>query len=437
MFPTSTELFICLIYVLACAFILFKAKCFSDEVLTRKKLLLFFGLKLLAGFVYLYWNYHSKRSDSLDYFSDSITIFERTKSNIFDFVKIVLGVINQGSYFDDLLAWGRGENFGFYNDDQTIVRLNLILRPLNFGYYYVNSVLYIFISMLSCILLYKGFSKLFTEKRYLFMNAFFLIPSVIFWTSIGSKEVIALLFLAVLFYALTYFHEKKTLKHILFLILSLILIYHTKIYIKIAVLGMLIFILISSINIVKKQWHAFVITASSFLLITIIFSLVNSPYNPLEILELKRTGFIEWMAMDGIAENNRSTFEMIEYKKDFLTILLVLFEAIFNFFFRPLITDCYDLKQIVNSLENILFAYILLLFIFKRKNYLEEKESFWVFSLLVFVGISLLIVGITVPNSGALVRYKSVIIPFVMALSIIIVDTKKLSKFFRTNILND
>jgi len=424
------EIFILTLYTIIFSVFVLKYKRLSDELLTNKILLSLFLLKLCFGALYLWIYVKGQKNDAYDYFYDSVLLTNQLYNKPIEFLKVIFGVTTEGTLFNDLLSWSRGENMGFYNDDKTIVKINMLFRPLNFGSYFINSWFYVVMSFFGALLIYKTFSKILVTKKRLVALSVFGIPSVMFWTSMASKEVVTFLFLGLFFYFSKKLLEKISVKHLLLFTLALILVLHIKIYIKVSIVVALIYAILHQFNFFKRPITSFIIVSLLVVTSSLFLDIINYPLNPIEILEIKRKGFVEWMAMDGIAEDNKSTFTMLTFKRDAITLTLVFFEALFNIAFRPLITHCYSFTTYFVSIENILVFFSLLILAFNRQKQMEKQHLFWLFYLLLFVILSSAIVGITVPNAGALVRYKSVVTPFMVLIFVTLADEEKLKRLF-------
>ncbi len=99
---------------------------------------------------------------------------------------------------------------------------------------------------------------------------------------------------------------------------------------------------------------------------------------------------------------------------------------------KPFFVDIRNAMDIFSSIENLIIILSLIGFIFYGvKN--KFKDPWYVY----FIGITftvLILIGITSPNLGAIERYRSLVIPFLMVtvlLSNTIKDSEKLSNFFK------
>jgi hypothetical protein len=417
------ELLVITTYIAVLSVILLKVKMLSSTNLSNRTLVFIFWAKLLVGISYLIVHHFLEANDSYDFFSDSSIIFERIKNSKISFLKVVFGITNSGDYFNGTVSWDRGENLVFYNDDRTIIRLNLVFRLFNFGYYHVNSVFYVFISTLGGVLLNKSFVSLFSGKHFYLLLVIFFIPSTLFWGTMGSKEVLTSFFLGMFFWALSKVFNKHYFVAYFILALSVLFLIHLKLYVLAGIFPIILLFGLNKVN-NRKVFTNFILTCAILVLLVIILNIIPSPFNPVDIIKQKREIFISFMEASEIG--NKSTFSMLPFNSNPLWLVVLTLEGFFNTLFRPLIWDCHNAFMLFSSIENIAIASIVLLVIIFRKKDLNREESFWIFSLIIFVLASFIITGMTVPNAGALVRYKSILLPFLMILSLLIVDTSRL-----------
>jgi hypothetical protein len=133
----------------------------------------------------------------------------------------------------------------------------------------------------------------------------------------------------------------------------------------------------------------------------------------IQILERKQSDFkrlAEW-------QNAGSEFELTSIEPSVLGIAKVIPEGLANCFIRPLPWDAKGAIYYPAILENMILLMLLIgiiLALFNKELYAfdEAKNLLWfcfVFTLLLFI-----IIGITTPVAGALVRYKVPALPFLI-----------------------
>ena len=176
-------------YLVLFAWLVTKVKFFTRSGLSNPQLIILFLLKVMAGIFYgwigLYYGglaqmqdtwgfhtygvqeYHLLFQDPQDYFTNLFRDpYQKGISSFFD---------SSDSYWNDL----KGNVF---------IKILSILNIFSFGYYYVNVILYSFISLIGPIAIYKVMTDVFPGKKIAIVLATFLIPSFLYWTSGLHKE---------------------------------------------------------------------------------------------------------------------------------------------------------------------------------------------------------------------------------------------------------
>jgi hypothetical protein len=143
-----------------------------------------------------------------------------------------------------------------------------------------------------------------------------------------------------------------------------------------------------------------------------------------KILERKQSDFkrlAEW-------QHAGSEFELKSIEPSFIGVVKVVPEGLLNCFIRPLPWNAKSPLYYPAIIENIivfmLLMGIILAFYFKEIYIKEDaKNLLWfcfIFTLLLFV-----IIGVTTPVSGALVRYKVPALPFLVLACLYLLQNSK------------
>ncbi len=133
-------------------------------------------------------------------------------------------------FFTDLFTSNyadNGEFFGSKNSYWNDLRFNIIYKILGLfnifsrGNIYINTLFFNFFSFIGLVMLYRVFVNIYPEAKKAVIAGCFLLPSTLYFGSGLHKDLIVLLALSVICYAL-YFGVKNgfTIKKIIYLILS-------------------------------------------------------------------------------------------------------------------------------------------------------------------------------------------------------------------------
>ena len=289
-------------YSLIFGLIIWKWRFFKHTGLSRRFLIIAFAIKLIAGFsIYaLYSSGYEERSkaDTFKFYDDSEHLFHALKEAPSDYFFMLTGLDQNREhfqqYYDKMNNWNRDWETGFYNDSQTMIRLNAFFRLFSFNQYAVHIVFMCFISFIGMMALFRGILPFASDRKYLFTGAIFLIPSVVFWTSGVLKESLLIFGLGLLVYAMSklYYKRLQKVKYLGILVIALFLIFITKIYILFTLApGLLAFFI--GFNIHRKRTLLLIYGMSIFLILGVGSQVhrINPNYHMGEILAQKQRHF--------------------------------------------------------------------------------------------------------------------------------------------------
>ena len=468
---------------------------FFESGISRRWIQAVFLLKIALGIVLWYiYSYHYKDRENADifkYFDDSKPMFDALFTEPLSFFKMVSGIGIDAScdkYFDQMSNWVRLYNQNLYNDNQTIIRFNAIVRLFSMGYYQVHGVFMCFLSLIGLVALFKVFENRFEKKKVALFIGTFLLPSVLFWGSGVLKEGILLLGLGMLFYAIdNVIKNKKPLQNVILFSGAFALLLIVKMYVLISLLpGLAAFALVS-----KSSWNKPVL-AHSLSLLLFFLGLFCARYiapsiDPLEMLANKQHNFImlgeERMLLyrarasflvkpaqmgcvipttdsnfihlqtgcrirlfnarkltEGrvytnpsdtltykIAMHNappKSFFKLTPLKPTAMSFIGMIPEALSNSLFRPFPWEKLSIMAALSLFENLAVLAICLLALTHFKKPAENLN--WVCFCFSFTILLFILIGWTTPVTGAIVRYKIPALPFLIIGLLFLIDEEKL-----------
>ncbi len=393
-------------------------------------------------------------------------------------------------YYSKMNAWNASFEKILFNDSRSLIRLNVLFRFFSFGNFYVHTVFMCFLSLTGLTALYKTFSGYFLDKKKILFVIIFLLPSVLFWSSGVMKEGLLFFAMGLLLYitecGLLKNYDIK--KNILILLLIAILLF-VKFYILIALIPGLFanywlsrssmnhiflkyisvfafcFLFLALVAVLKPQYNVLNIIANkqqkseaiskggTFLLSTHYFIRIgynqenntlihvkenyyrikpNNDYDAWEITNLTDTLKMKNSADTALykllysVSPSYSTIAPLKLNSSLGSLLKNTPAAFYNALTQPLSFFTKDLLKIAASLENVCYIMCILLGVFCFK--IPEKNNeilFFCFSVFVFVFV---LAGLTTPITGALVRYKTPVLPFMMIFIFMLIDNEKWKK---------
>ena len=389
---------------------------------------------------FIYTDIYPDRSeaDIFKYFDDSEVITSALWTNPLDFLKLLFGVGIENDYFFDhyyinMNNWDRAYDSNIYNDSHTIIRINSVLRLVSLGAYHVHSLFFCMFSMIGTVAIYKIVKEHFIKLNRILILSLFFLPSVFIWTSGVLKEGVLIMALGLMLYAINKVLENRKRKEsMLLIVLTLMLMLYIKFYVLIAFLPAIICYLVAHFTKYKK------VLVYGVLLTCFGVIVMNAKYIPpkidmVKILERKQSDFkrlAEW-------QHAGSEFELTAIEPSFMGIAKVVPEGLLNCFIRPLPWNAKNKMYYPAIIENILIIMMLLglvLALYNKEIYLknEAKNLLWfcfVFTLLLFI-----IIGITTPVGGALVRYKVPALPFLVLGCLYLLQNSKNLNFIERKI---
>jgi hypothetical protein len=379
-----------------------------------------FSIKILAGVAYgiFYlqpaynetsdtWNYFKLSKNETDWFlRDPVSFFK----DIF-----VYGYSHSGNLF-------LGED-SYWNDlkSNIVIKLLALCNVLTLKNYYADIIFFNFIFFFGPVAFYRLIDSLFPVKRAVLIAGIFLIPSFLFWCSGIHKDGLIFLCIAlVLFHFQKQLHAKSILPASLFIcILSFIALFALRNFMAILLLPALIVWLLIYFHPTKT----IVIITTVYGAGAVLFFLsgkINTRADLPQLVIQKQTEFKQ------LPGNSQVSVPLLENS---ITSFLKFFPTAFDIaFFRPHITEIRNKSYIPAAAETILLWMLVLysILFYKKKSSSPQQISFLVCCICFSISF-LLLAGYTITLSGAIVRYRAVVLPllFIPVLQIIDANIKK------------
>jgi len=402
-----------------------KIKFIKNSGFTVKSMQLAFLIKILSGYAlfYIYAYHYNNRieSDTFKYFDDSHHMFKAFFSNPLDYFKMLFGIGCEGKYFDEMYFnemnnWYRVYESSLYNDNRLIIRLNAFMRIFSFGNYHIHNLLFNFLSFIGLVALARFFMY-HIKNRWKVYIAVFLIPSVVFWSSGVLKESILVFAIGLFCYHL---NRKMNLRVALVLMSTLCILLILKFYVLIALMPVVIAWILNK-KLVPKVFYAYAISILCVIATAFMVGFILPQYNVITILVTKQNDFVNMANV----MNVNSAFEMAPLTPDIWSIIKAIPQGLINCFSKPWPNEIKSPLFVASFLENI-FVFVSIIcaaFYYKKTNSNSIKFILFCFSFAIFL---FAIIGITTPITGALVRYKVPVLPFLLIAIFALIDGKKM-----------
>lgn len=398
-------------------FLIRRLRFFNDGVLARRIMIFGFIAKLAAGTAlgWVYSNYYTDRSkaDTYRYFDDSEVLFSSIHDSPKNYWKMVSGWDSDSpelqEYYDRMNYWY--DAYSPVNDNRAMIRINALLRLFSGGNYHIHLVFVCFLALIGVVAATKALAKFHPEYSAPFFMLFIIIPSVVFWGSGLMKDSLGVFALGLTVYSLTFVGSKQhfNLKNIGIWVFCMFMLMQTRfqLFLLMCPLAIAWFL---SIKFDNKRTTTFL---AAYLLISAFTIFSWSTFFEqgfFEQLSEKRNAFIEL----GIRENSNSLFSTQKMETEFPNVLMEPIIGFIKSLTQPSISSNTSVVNMIAGTENILVLTILLaLSGFAMKNQFKEWSLFLTFCMTLAISY-LAVTGMVTPVAGALVRYKAVLIPFLI-----------------------
>ncbi len=393
-------------YLIVFAWLVTRTRFFVRSGLSHPQLIIIFLLKVMAGIFYgwigLYYGGLAQMSDTWGFHTFSVQEYNLLQTH-------------PGEYFTNLFHNPYGGGFQkFFSGDESYwndLKANAFIKVLSvfnifsFGHYYVNVVFYSFLSLFGPVAMYRVMKDVFPAHKLPVLLATFFVPSFLYWTSGIHKDGLIFLGISLVVYHL-YFGWKEHrygIKRIAGILLGLLLLLVLRNFIIIVILPA-VFVWILANRWPKKGLLVF---GLSYLLFIILFFTIRYIKPEFDFPQAVVTKQQEFLKLKG-----NSSIPINELEPNAVSFLRNIPEAFTLSTIRPYPSDVRHILSLAAAVEINLLLIMFIGFLFYRANGLQSR-NFVIFCL--FFSFSLLLaIGFSVNNLGAIVRYRSVIIPLLV-----------------------
>ena len=300
----------------------------------------------------------------------------------------------------------------YWNDvkHELMVKLAAVFNIFSGSHYYVNVVLYSFMTMAGPVAMYRLLEHHVPGKLLRFFLAC-CIPTALFWCSGFHKEGILFNALALIWYLIQRKQEGRSLRfvHYFVLVISVLAILLLRNNIMLPLAPALLGYFIAQKFPAQRWW----VYGTVCLLGLIAFFL--SPY-----LGVDLPAAVSHRQQEFIALGGRTAVAVTPLEANLPSFLHNLPSALSIGFLRPLPLEG-GFRYLPFSLEALAFLLLLIFTIWTARKY---KTPALVPALLVFGILNWLMIGYTVPNIGAVIRYRSITSPFLFSALFIWLNTR-------------
>jgi hypothetical protein len=396
-------------------------------------------IKVLGGIVFasIYIFYYGQ-GDTTSYYESAMAMCNLMKHNFFDFLTVYFGDGTEElmSYFTPKTG---APLFYIFTESSTRFTMKLLVPfiLLANNSYFIATVLVSVFTYRGLWQLFRMFVSYFPQHTQRIAIAVLFMPSVIFWGSGILKDsftLAATCYLVVTINALM-FRKGNFLMNILRLLLFGFVIISIKPYILLILLpSALVWVFYRRISKIKNSLVRNLIVPFVYVLI------LTGSYFGLNAFGESLGKFSVSKALDTASINQKdlkqdyyqgNSFDIGDFEPTVFGALSKFPQATMAGLFRPYLWDSKNVVMLFSGLENLfVIGFTILIFIKlkwrKMRTFLMSQPL--LLYCLVFSVLFAFMIGLTSPNFGALVRFRTPLIPFYMACLMIIYGELKTPK---------
>jgi hypothetical protein len=416
------EILLSVAYTSVFIFLIGKLKFYRIEGLSanaiRCGLLIKIAAGISLGLVYTYYYTDRLTADTFKYFDDSAVIFNLLYERPADFFAIVTGIGAGAQHlqvvYDTMTNWY--DTFSPFNDNRTMIRLNVMLRFISMGHYYVHVVFIAFLSLTGIVALVKVLKSEFPSLSKEFFWIFILLPSVLFWGSGLLKDSLVFFTWGMTFW---YFHlliteQDYRLVHWIKFLIFFMLLMVSKFQVFLLVPPLLLALWLTKTQ-GFRPWLSFSVIPLLYFGILLLPAHTITGVDLPGLLAAKQSAFFNLAKEAGAG----SIISLPELEPNAVSLMENSPVAFITILCRPFITDYSPLLTFIAGLENtaILLFCLVCMFRISRETALHKALPWFcaVYTLTYFT-----LIGLTTPVLGAIVRYKAQVLPYLVIMFVML-----------------
>lgn len=305
--------------------------------------------------------------------------------------------------------------------DFTFIKVEAIFNVFSFRSYYVNVLFFSFLTFFGNVAFLKAYSLLFPQaKKILVVFAAFLIPSTLFWTSGLHKDGLLFMLMSLIVYQLAmWMNAQKTTKGMLLnIFLCLLFIFMIRNYVALSLIPAILMCALNycyPAHALKINISILVVCCAGFFLSSYISPSLDLP---------------EWIVKRRIEFNALKANTLLphnELENSFKSYLYNLPQAIDHGFLRPYLWDKLGIFYIPFAVELFALLVFVIYYVFNHLPLNTSQKAILCFGLFIFLA-NWLFLGYMVHIVGAIIRYKSIFLPFFVAPILLSTKSNKLIK---------
>ncbi len=406
-------------YLLAGYWLIPKLSFIKDSNLSPFQIRLLYALKILVGIALAIYVKSSGINGDYTYFQhqgiEQYHLLLKTPSLYLQDFIIDARKFGLGRLFET------NQSFWGYLSFNLLYKLIGIINIFSLGNFYTNTLLFSSAVFFAHVAFYKVYSSLFPQNKKAALIGCFLLPSTLVYTSCVHKDGFVFLAMAAIVYGLFQLNKAQQSKNKLLFVglvaIGMTIIFLFRNYILLALLPALLSWWLSSF-LSRKKILAFVGCYAIFILLFFLSAHFYESINLPQSIINRKTSF------ENLTIGN-TTISTNKLEPNALSFIKNLPQALNHVLLRPYVWEYKELAIILTALEVLCYVLIFLLFIIYREGKPKEADRLILFGVFLFISM-VLIIGYTIPNIGAIIRYRSIFWILVVCPALCSIDWAKL-----------
>lgn len=427
---TRLEYLLFVIFLVIFSWLVTRTAFFRFSGLSNPQLIIVFLLKVMAGIFYgwigLYYGSLAQMQDtwSFHYASQAETrlLYEAPYTyftNLF-----------QDPYHDGMAKFF-GTTDSYWNDlkGNIFIKTLSVFNILSGGFYYVNVIFYAFLTLFGVVAIYRVMNDAFPGKKIQILLATFLLPSFLYWGSGLHKEGLLFTGMAIVIYCVYFGLKEKRfgLKRILASLLGLLMILALRNFVIVMLLPALLAWIIAA----RRPRHSFRVFGLLYILFIIGFFTLRYLDSRLDFPQAVVDRQEEFRKLEG-----SSTIPIRQLHPTAISFLKNSPQAINISSIRPYPSDVRHILSLAAAIEIDFYLLLFLGLLLWRANGLEHHGRVLIYFCVFFAMTMLMAIGFSVNNLGAIVRYRSVVMPLLVIPMVAQINWERILAMLGNNIKN-
>lgn len=397
------QILIFILYLLFFSFLVTKIPFFKSAGIGKYALVTLFITKVLAGIAYAKFytlpKYYAG-SDTWRFYKYSLTETKWLLQSPVAFIKDLFT-----DYYSKSGNLFSGQN-SYWNDlkSNVVIKLIAVINVFTNNSYYADIIFFNFLFLFGLVALFRVFYQVYPEKKWFIIAGIFLLPGTLFWCSGIHKDGLILSATGVVIYIFYKgLKSRFTAAQILAILLCLLIIFSLRNYVFFALLPSLFAWVLCE----KHKQKNLTVFAAAYILVLLFCIIVFLVFPSINMLLFITNKQHEFLLLEGGSRVNLPSLQPM--LTSFISFIPY---ALDMAFLRPHINEFKNISYLPAIVENLLFLLLIILSIF---NYTKKVKSEPVILFLFFFSVSImLLIGYTIPFTGATVRYRSLFLPLLI-----------------------